>query len=136
MFGSKTPSNKATGKGLLVGILRCECGGCMTYSTCSDWADSKRTKKKAPYGIYRCQTRIKKGVAACGAKKATYRVDELDATIIKKLCEFTSQLLQKNEIEKIRAKTEAATENIKVEIEAIKKIFCVIQKQKTQLMKS
>ena len=94
-WGGKMPTNKATGKGLLVGILKCECGGHMTYSTCSDWADSKRTKKKEPYGLYRCQTRLKKGVAVCGAKKATYRIEKIDAKIMKELSEFTSQLVQK-----------------------------------------
>lgn len=120
MFGGKTPSNKATGKGLLVGILKCECGGNMTYSTCSDWADSKRTHKKEPYGIYRCQTRLREGVAACGAKKATYRVTDLDEKIIKQLSKYTAQLVKEKEIEKIRAKTEAATENIKGKIEDVK----------------
>jgi site-specific DNA recombinase len=119
-FGNKIPSNKATGKGLLVGVLKCECGGHMTYSTCSDWADSKRTKKKEPYGIYRCQTRLKKGVAVCGAKKATYRTAELDARIIKELSQYTSKLLQENHIEKIREKTETATTNIKAKMESVK----------------
>ena len=118
-WGGKTPSNKATGKGLLIGILRCECGGHMTYSTCSDWTDSKRTHKKEPYGIYRCQTRLKKGVAACGAKKATYRVVDLDTKIIKQLSKYTAQLVKENEIQKIRAKTEAATENLKGKIENV-----------------
>ena len=72
----------------------------MTYSTSADWADSKRTKKKAPYGIYRCQTRLKKGVAACGAKKATHRVEEHDAKIISRLNEYTTKLMQENQIEK------------------------------------
>ena len=121
MFGGKTPSKQATGKGLLVGVLKCECGGHMTYSTCSDWVDSKRTAKKEPYGIYRCQTRLKQGVAACGAKKATYRVLDLEEKIIKELSKFTSQLLQGDHVEKIRAKTEAATENIKDKIDSVKK---------------
>ena len=120
MFGGKTPSNKATGKGLLVGVLKCECGGHMTYSTSSDWADNKRTKKKEPYGIYRCQTRLKKGVAVCGAKKATYRTAELDAKIIKELSKYTSKLLQEKHIDKIREKTEMATINIKAKIETVK----------------
>ena len=120
MFGGKMPTNKATGKGLLVGVLKCECGGHMTYSTASDWADNKRTKKKEPYGLYRCQTRLKKGVAVCGAKKATYRTEELDAKIIKELSKYTSQLLQENHIEKIKEKTEQATINIKEKIESVK----------------
>ena len=119
-WGGKTPSNKATGKGLLVGILKCECGGHMTYSTSSDWADSKRTVKKEPYGIYRCQTRLKQGVAACGAKKATYRVKEYESKVLEELVKFTKHLLENNQIEKIRAKTESATENIKVKINALK----------------
>ena len=118
-WGGKTPSPKATGKGLLVGILRCECGGHMTYSTSSDWADSKRTKKKAPYGIYRCQTRLHKGVAACGAKKATYRVKEYDAMVVKQLIEYTTDLVQSNAINEIRSKTEAATANVKEQIASV-----------------
>jgi site-specific DNA recombinase len=120
MFGGNTPSNKTTGKGLLIGILKCECGGNMTYSQSADWTDSTRTKKKAPYGIYRCQTRLKKGVAACGAKKATYRCTDLDAKIISRLNEYTTKLIQENHIEKVKVKTEAATENIKVKIDAVK----------------
>jgi site-specific DNA recombinase len=120
IFGGKTPSNKATGKGLLVGVLKCECGGHMTYSTASDWADNKRTKKKEPYGLYRCQTRLKKGVAVCGAQKATYKTAELDAKIIKELSKYTSQLLQENHIEKIREKTEIATINLKAKIDSVK----------------
>ena len=92
----------------------------MTYSTSSDWADNKRTKKKAPYGIYRCQTRIKKGVDVCGAKKATYKTEELDAKIIKQLQKYTSQLLEQNHLEKIREKAETATENIKAKIDSVK----------------
>jgi site-specific DNA recombinase len=120
MFGGRMPSKSATGKGLLVGVLKCECGGHMTYSTCSDWADSKRTVKKEPYGIYRCQTRLKQGVKACGAKKATYRIDQLEKKIIDELYKQTSEMIQTNAIETIVEKAKSSTENIKSKIQDIK----------------
>lgn len=92
----------------------------MTYGTNSDWADSKRTKKKAPYGIYRCQTRLKQGVKACGAKRATFRTIDLEENIIKQLNEMLLKLLSEKEIQKIRSNTLAATKNIKSEITAVK----------------
>ena len=49
LFGRKTPSRSRTGKGLLVGILKCECGSNMTYSSSSNWLDHKRTKKGEPF---------------------------------------------------------------------------------------
>jgi hypothetical protein len=63
---------------------------------------------------------LKKGVAACGARKATYRVDELDAKIISRLNEYTTKLIQENHIEKVKAQTEVATENIKAKIDAVR----------------
>lgn len=121
MFGGKTPSKKATGKGLLVSVLKCECGGNMTYSTCSDWADSARTIKKEPYGIYRCQTRIKQGVKACGAKKATYRVDKLEKEIIDDIYEMTTQMVHSNAINKLMEKAKTSTADLKGKIDSLKK---------------
>lgn len=119
-WGGKTPSRSKTGKGLLIGVLKCECGGHMTYSTSSDWKDSKRTEKKEPYGVYRCQTRIKQGVKACGAKRATYRTKELEEKIILHLNEILFKIIDKKQIQKIRSNKVAATKNIKGEITLIK----------------
>ena len=121
MFGGNTPSKKATGKGLLVGILKCECGGHMTYSTCSDWTDSTRTTKKEPYGIYRCQTRLKQGVKVCGAKKATYRVDNLEQDIINELYGRTTKMIDSNAIDKIIEKAKTSTADLKEKIDSLKK---------------
>lgn len=112
-FGGNTPSKKATGKGLLVGVLKCECGGNMTYSTCSDWTDSTRTTKKEPYGIYRCQTRLKQGVKACGAKKATYRVETLEKTIIDQLYKITISMLGSKTIDKLVERAKTTTTDLK-----------------------
>ena len=120
MFGGKSPSKAATGKGALVGILKCECGGHMTYGTCSDWADSKRTHKKEPYGIYRCQTRLKQGVKACGAKKATYRVEQLEKDIIDELFKKTSNMVQSKVINKMVEKAKSSTADIKEKIDSYK----------------
>jgi DNA invertase Pin-like site-specific DNA recombinase len=119
-FGGKTPSRSKTGKGLLVGILKCECGGHMTLGTSSDWADSKRTKKKDPYKIYRCQVRLKQGVKACGAQKATYRAIDLEQKVIEQLNEILLKLVNEKAIQKIRANALTATKDIKDEIGAVK----------------
>lgn len=120
LWGGKTPSRSSTGKGLLIGVLKCECGGHMTYSTSSDWKDSKRTEKKEPYGIYRCQTRLKQGVKACGAQRATYRTKDLEEKILNQINESLLKMLNEKEIQKIRSNTLAATKNIKTEIAAVK----------------
>ena len=120
MFGGKAPTKKATGKGLLVGILKCECGGHMTYSTTSDWTDSTRTTKKEPYGVYRCITRLKQGVKACGAKKATYRVLDIEKEVIDKVFKETKIMIDTGAIDKIRENTIKATADIKNQIKEIK----------------
>lgn len=120
LFGGNTPTKKATGKGLLVGVLRCECGGHMTYSTSSDWTDSKRTEKKEPYGIYRCMTRLKQGVKACGAQRATYRVEKTDKQVMDQLQLFIIQLIEQKTLGKIREKALKEKGNLKENAKAIK----------------
>jgi DNA invertase Pin-like site-specific DNA recombinase len=120
-WGGKTPSRSRTGKGLLVGVLKCECGGHMTYGTSSDWKDSKRTEKKEPYGIYRCQTRLKQGVKACGAQRATHRTKNLESQIMQQLNIMLLNLVNEKEIQKIKANALASTKDIKNEITQIKK---------------
>ena len=48
------------------------------------------------------------------------RVEEYDAKVVKRLAEYTSKLVQEKQIEKIREKTEAATESIKEKIDIVK----------------
>lgn len=119
-FGGKTPQRKGTGKGLLVGVLTCECGSTMTYGSQRDWLDSKRTKKGDLYGIYRCLRRLKSGVHACGAKKGTHRTDKLDAAVIDKIKEYTKELITSNVLSEIQQKTLHASKEIDIKLLQIK----------------
>lgn len=120
LFGGKTPSRSGTGKGLLVGLLKCECGSNMTYSTSSDWLDHKRTKKGEPYGIYRCLKRQKAGVHACGAKKATYRADKLEQDIFEKVKKYMYKMINSNVIDDIVKNTLQASKDISSKLEIAK----------------
>lgn len=111
-FGGTVPKRKGTGKGLLVGILTCECGSNMTYGSQRDWLDSKRTKKGELYGIYRCLKRLKSGVKACGARRGTHRAEKLEALVIEKVKEYTKELIDSNLLAEIQKKTMDASKEI------------------------
>jgi DNA invertase Pin-like site-specific DNA recombinase len=115
-FGGKTPQRKGTGKGLLTGILTCECGSSMTYGSQRDWLDSKRTKKGELYGIYRCLRRLKSGVQACGAKKGTHKAEKLDAVVVNKIKEYTKELITSNVLSQIQQKTILASKEIETKL--------------------
>jgi site-specific DNA recombinase len=115
-FGGKTPQRKGTGKGLLVGVVTCECGSNMTYSSQRDWLDSKRTKKGDLYGIYRCLRRMKSGVHACGAKKGTHKTDKLDVLVIDKIKKYTNELITSNVLSEIQQKTLHASKEIEAKL--------------------
>lgn len=115
-FGGKAPQRKGTGKGLLIGILTCECGSTMTYGSQRDWLDSKRTKKGELYGIYRCLRRLKSGVHACGAKRGTHKTDKLDAAVIDKIKEYTKELITSNVLSEIQQKTLHASKEIETKL--------------------
>lgn len=111
-FGGKVPKRRGTGKGLLVGILTCECGSHMTYGSQRDWLDSKRTKKGELYGIYRCLKRLKAGVSACGAKKATHRAEKIESIVIEKMKEHTKDLITSDLLTEIQKQTIQASKEI------------------------
>jgi DNA invertase Pin-like site-specific DNA recombinase len=104
LFGNKMPSKGRTGQGLLVGILKCECGSNMTRSSSSDWINSKRTQKGSPYGTYRCLKRTKSGVKACGAQKGLYRSAELEAAVIAHVKTYMQELVTANVVNEIKKK--------------------------------
>ena len=104
-FGQKTPSRAGTGKGLLVGILKCECGANMTYSTSSNWLDRERTKRGEPYGVYRCLLRLKSGAAACGAKKGMYKSEEIENAVLETISSYIDSMITNNLINEIRKKS-------------------------------
>ena len=106
LFGNKTPSRSGTGKGLLVGILKCECGSNMTYSSSSNWLNHKRTKKGAPYGIYRCLLRLKSGVAACGAEKGMYKSEEIENVVLETIKSYIDNMISKNLVDEIKKKSD------------------------------
>ena len=120
LFGRKTPSRSRTGKGLLVGILKCECGSNMTYSSSSNWLDHKRTKKGEPYGIYRCLKRLKSGVAECGAQKGVYKAKELEEIVINTIQSYIKNMITSGVLDEIKKKTVEATKNISEKLEAAK----------------
>jgi DNA invertase Pin-like site-specific DNA recombinase len=119
-FGGKAPQRKGTGKGLLVGVLTCECGSAMTYGSQRDWLDSKRTKKGDLYGIYRCLRRLKSGVQACGSKKGTHKTEKLDALVIGKIKEYTKELITSNVLSEIQQKTLHASKEIEAKLKQAK----------------
>jgi site-specific DNA recombinase len=112
-FGGKVPQRKGTGKGLLVGLLTCECGSRLTYGSHRDWIDGKRTAKGELYGIYRCLRRLKSGVQACGAKRATHKSDQLESLVIEKVKEYTQALITSHVLVEIQQKTIDAAKEIK-----------------------
>lgn len=120
LFGRKTPNRSRTGKGLLVGILKCQCGSNMTYGTSSDWLDSKRTKKGEPYGIYRCLRRLKSGVVACGAEKGSYKAKELEEHVVEKVEAYIQQMITSNVLEEIKKKTLENSQSVKEKLENAK----------------
>ena len=120
LFGRKTPNRSKTGQGLLVGILKCQCGSNMTHGTASDWVDSKRTKKKDPYRIYRCLRRLKAGVAACGAEKGSYKAEELEQQVIERIEKYIQQMITSNVLEEIKKKTLENSQSVKDRIEMAK----------------
>jgi len=112
LFGKKTPSRSGTGKGLLVGILKCECGSNMTYSSSSNWLDHKRTKKGEPYGIYRCLLRLKSGAAACGASKGMYKSEETEKAVLEAIRSYIEDMITNNLLAEIKKKSVKANDDI------------------------
>ncbi|WP_051271268.1 recombinase family protein [Shimazuella kribbensis] len=119
-FGGKAPRRNGTGKGLLVGVLTCECGSSMTYGSQRDWLDSKRTKKGDLYGIYRCLRRLKSGVQVCGSKKGTHKTEKLDNIVIEKIKEYTKELITSNVLSEIQQKTIHASKEIEAKLKQAK----------------
>ena len=120
LFGRKTPSRSRTGKGLLVGVLKCECGSNMTYSTSSNWLDHKRTKKGEPYGVYRCLSRLKSGVAACGAEKGMYKSAEIEAVVASTIKTYIHDMITTGMLDDIKKKTVQANKDVANKLEAAK----------------
>lgn len=120
LFGKKTPSRSRTGKGLLVGILKCECGSNMTYGSSSNWLDHKRTKKGELYGIYRCLKRLKSGVVACGAEKGLYKSAELEELVINTIKSYVKNMVTSGMLDDIKHKTIQASKNISEKLELAK----------------
>jgi len=112
LFGNKTPSRAGTGKGLLVGVLKCECGSNMTYSSSSNWLDHKRTKKGDPYGIYRCLLRLKSGVVACGAEKGMYKSEETEKAVLEAIQSYIEDMITNNLLSEIKKKSIKASDDI------------------------
>jgi hypothetical protein len=112
LFGRKTPSRSRTGKGLLVGVLKCECGSNMTYSTSSNWLDHKRTKKGEPYGVYRCLKRLKSGVVACGAEKGMYKSQEIETVVASTIKSYIHDMITTGMIDDIKKKTVQANKDV------------------------
>ncbi|PRZ17156.1 DNA invertase Pin-like site-specific DNA recombinase [Laceyella sediminis] len=111
-FGGNTPVRKGTGKGLLVGVLTCECGSSMTYGSRRDWLDHKRTKRGELYGIYRCLKRLKAGVQACGAKKGSHRAEKIESAVIEKVKEYLKEMVNSNVLVEIQKQTLNASKEI------------------------
>lgn len=121
IFGGKTPSRSRTGRGLLVGILKCECGSNMTYGTTSNWTDSKRIGKGELYGIYRCLKRLKAGVAACGAVKGQYKASELEAAVINEVKTYMFNMITSDMAEEIKQKSIKTNEDIACKLKETRK---------------
>jgi DNA invertase Pin-like site-specific DNA recombinase len=139
IFGGKTPSRAGTGKGILTGILKCECGSNMTYGTTSNWLDHKRTKKGEPYGIYRCSKRLKAGVTACGASKGQYKVTETEAAVIGEVKSYMLNLVTSDMVDNIKRQSARAKEGnaakLKVAKHDIGHLTKAKEKLNTELMK-
>jgi len=121
LFGGNTPSRSRTGKGLLVGILKCECGSNMTYGTSSNWLDHKRTSKGKPYGIYRCLKRLKAGTLVCGAEKGQYKSKEMEELVIKTIKGYIKSLIEEGTLEDIKSKTINANKDMTLKLELSKR---------------
>ncbi|MBA4493118.1 recombinase family protein [Paenactinomyces guangxiensis] len=119
-WGRKVPSRKGTGKGLLVGILTCECGSNMTYGSQRDWLDSKRTKRGELYGIYRCLKRLKAGVKACGAKRGTHRAEKIESLVVDKVKDYLKELISSNMLVEIQKQTMNASKEIEEKLNQAK----------------
>jgi len=117
LFGGKMPSRAKTGKGILVGILKCECGSNMTYGTSSNWLDHKRTRRGESYGIYRCLKRLKAGAIACGAEKGLYRSKELEDSVISTIKSYIDKIITVGTLEDIRDETSRANKDIITKLE-------------------
>jgi len=118
LFGRKTPSRSRTGKGLLVGVLKCECGSNMTYSTSSNWLDHKRTKKGEPYGVYRCLSRLKSGVAACGAEKGLYKSQDIENVVASTIKTYIHDMITTGMLDDIKKKTVQANKDVASKMDA------------------
>ena len=117
LFGGKTPSRSRTGKGMLVGILKCECGSNMTYGTSSNWLDHKRTKKGEAYGLYRCLKRLKAGVASCGAQKGQYKAENLEKLVIGAVKSYIRNMITSGMVDDIRQKAIHLNNDITMKLE-------------------
>ncbi|MCL2526881.1 MAG: recombinase family protein [Defluviitaleaceae bacterium] len=120
LFGRKTPSRSRTGQGLLVGVLKCECGSNMTYSTSSNWLDHKRTKKGEPYGVYRCLKRLKSGVAACGAEKGMYKSQDIESVVASTIKSYIQDIITTGMLDDIKKKTVEANKDASSKLDAAK----------------
>ena len=120
LFGRKTPSRSRTGQGLLVGVLKCECGSNMTYSTSSNWLDHKRTKKGEPYGVYRCLKRLKSGVAACGAEKGMYKSQDIEGVVASTIKTYINDTITTGMLDDIKKKTAEANKDAYGKLDAAK----------------
>ncbi|MCL2083059.1 MAG: recombinase family protein [Oscillospiraceae bacterium] len=139
LFGGKTPARTGTGKGLLVGVLKCECGCNMTFGTSSNWLDHKRTKKGPPYGIYRCLKRLKMGTAVCGAVKGQYKSADLEAVVIQTIKKYMQNLVTSDVVRDIQKKSEQADADVAAGLKAsrreIERLTRAKEKANTELMK-
>jgi len=120
MFGKKTPTRSRTGKGLLVGILKCECGSNMTYGSSVTWLDNKRTIKGEPLRIYRCLTRLKSGALMCGAEKGIYNANKIEDKISNSIKSYISNMITSDMLEDIKKKTVQTNKNISDKLELAK----------------
>jgi DNA invertase Pin-like site-specific DNA recombinase len=120
LFGNKMPSKGRTGQGLLVGILKCECGSNMTRGSSSDWINSRRTEKGPPYGTYRCLKRIKSGVEACGAEKGLYRSAELEAVVITHVKAYMQEMVTADVVKEIKKKAAENNDSLAKKIKLTK----------------
>ncbi|SDZ24960.1 Site-specific DNA recombinase [Thermoactinomyces sp. DSM 45892] len=111
-FGNVAPRRTGTGQGLLVGLLKCECGSNYTYSSSRDWLDAKRTAKGELYGIYRCLKRLKAGVAACGSKKGSHRSKIIEQIVLDRVKEYLKELVNSNVLIEIQKQTMTASKEI------------------------
>lgn len=138
-FGQKTPTRSKTGQGLLVSILKCECGSNMTHGTASNWADSSRKIKLQPYRIYRCLKRLKSGVAACCAKKARYVAEDLEKQVLERIEVYIQQMITSNVLEDIKRKTlensKSVTERLEMAKHDVERFTKVKNNANTELMK-